>query len=226
MAKRLRDTRLTREIWYRKLPPKLKCAWNFICDECDQAGMWAIDMDAMSFFVGEEIEFQDFFNSVNKDKKRLEMFGNDKVWISGFVEFQAGTLSDKSPAHKPIFHLLKKYRLLDRVLSRVSSTLQEKETEKEKEIEKEKEEEKRKIEDCLKIAIYDNRWVQANKTNEHELRLFNGYLEKQGTYEMNPLDYKRYFGKLKGKYPEMIKKKYSVEELREIAKEMDKEAII
>lgn len=84
----------------------------------------------------------------------------------------------------------------------------------------------RTIEECLKIAIYDKRWAGANKTSEHELHLFNGYLERLGMYEMNPIEYKKYFAKLKGKYPELVKKKFTVEELREMAKEMDKETAI
>ena len=80
------------------------------------------------------------------------------------------------------------------------------------------------IEDCLRIALYDSRWVKANRTDQHEVENFNHYLEKQGKYFMNPLDYKTYFAKLKGKYPDALKKELSVDELRKIAAKMDKEA--
>lgn len=233
MAKRFRDTRLSREAWYRKLAPKFKCAWDFICDECDQAGMWAIDMDAMSFYVGEEIELSEFMSLINADKMRIEPFGNDKIWIVGFVEFQNGSLSEKSPAHKPIFTLLKKYRLLDRVLNRVSSrvsdTLQVKVTVKEEGIVKEEEKvigDEIKffaIEECVNISLSDDRWARANKTNQNELEKFNQYLERLGRYSMNPIDYKTYFAKLKGKYPDMIKQELSIEQLRKMATELDKE---
>lgn len=143
MAKRFRDTKLSREAWFRRLKPAFKCVWDFLCDECDEAGIWSIDLDALEFFIGEPINLDEFLSVVNKDKVRLEMFGADKIWITGFVEFQYGQLSESCVPHKKIILLLKKYGLLDRVPGRVgyrvSDTLQEK---KRQEEDKDKEEEK------------------------------------------------------------------------------------
>lgn len=77
------------------------------------------------------------------------------------------------------------------------------------------------IEDCLKIALRDPRWVRANKTDHNEIENFNHYLERQALYSMNPADYKKYFAKLKGRYPETLKRELSTEDLRRIAAEMD-----
>lgn len=118
--KRFRDTKLSREAWYRKLKPVFKCTWDFLCDECDEAGMWSIDLDALAFFLGEEIDFNAFLETVNTDKARLEKYGNDKIWVIGFVEFQYGELSEKCIPHKKIISLLVKYELIDRVPARVS----------------------------------------------------------------------------------------------------------
>jgi len=98
---------------------------------------------------------------------------------------------------------------------------QYKDKDKDKEQDKYKEIEKKyPIEDCKRIALFDERFTKANKTNDSELLLFNGYLERQGEYEFNPAEYKKYFGKLKGKYPTMLKKEYTVDELRELSKTM------
>lgn len=78
-----------------------------------------------------------------------------------------------------------------------------------------------RIEECLTIALNDPRWVKANKATESEVSLFNNYLEKTGRYEMNPADYKKYFATIKGKYPELLKRTFTIEELREIAKQED-----
>lgn len=78
------------------------------------------------------------------------------------------------------------------------------------------------IERCGEIALADPRWIKANKVQDGEVSAFNNYLEQQGKYTMNPLDYKTYFAKLKGKYPDLIKKKFSIEELRQMALEQDK----
>jgi hypothetical protein len=107
--------------WFMNLPPKLKCLWVYLNDKCDQAGMWEINYRLASMHIGEQITEDD----ISVFGKRVEKFGHGKIWIVDHVSFQCGTLSDKSPAHKPIFNLLKKYSLLDRVLSRVSNTLQE-----------------------------------------------------------------------------------------------------
>lgn len=122
--KRFRDTKLSREAWYRKLKPAFKCTWDFLCDECDEAGMWSIDIDALTFFLGEEIDFNAFLGAVNSDKVRIEKFGTDKIWVTGFVEFQYGELSEKCIPHKKIISLLVKYELIDRVPARVSGRVQ------------------------------------------------------------------------------------------------------
>lgn len=79
------------------------------------------------------------------------------------------------------------------------------------------------IERCGEIALADQRWIRANKVQDGELASFNKYLEQQGKYDMNPLDYKIYFAKLKGKYPELLKEVLSIEDLREMAKKMDQQ---
>lgn len=78
------------------------------------------------------------------------------------------------------------------------------------------------IEKCKEIALADSRWVNANKATPNELDIFNQYLERLGEYDRNPLDYKKHFGKLKGKYPDFVKVKLTIEQLREIAFENDK----
>lgn len=83
--------------------------------------------------------------------------------------------------------------------------------------------EQRPIEDCLIIALKDGRFVRSNKVADTELHLFNNYLEKQGKYHMNPADYKKYFSTLKDLYPHLLKKEYSIEELRAAAKVIDEQ---
>lgn len=50
---------------------------------------------------------------------------------------------------------------------------------------------------CKFIALQDERWVKANKTNESELLAFNALLERRGHYEKNPADYKSHFANWK-----------------------------
>jgi hypothetical protein len=77
------------------------------------------------------------------------------------------------------------------------------------------------IEKCLEIALKDERWVRSNKTEKPELLAFNYYLERLGVYYKVPIDYKSHFSRLKKKNPSLLTKNYSIEELRELAKQLD-----
>lgn len=137
---RFRSTKLSREQWFRRLSPEMKCTWSFICDECDNAGMWPIDADAIEFFIGSHVNIDDFLDKINADRVsegqplRVERFGINKLWITGFCSFQYGELSNACIPHKKIILLLTKYDLLhrvpvrvqDTVVDRVAPTLQEK----------------------------------------------------------------------------------------------------
>lgn len=140
MAKRFTATEKWDKAWFRKMSPRHKALWQFLIDRCDQAGMWEIDFDSASHFIND-------VTPITKDDikvfgSRVEMYSSEKLWIVDFVSFQCGELSERSPAHKPIFKLLKKYNLLNRVLDTLSNRVQEIEKEIEKELEPEKEEEK------------------------------------------------------------------------------------
>lgn len=142
MSKRFTDTGLNRQPWFRKMNTKMKCAVRFLFDECDVAGVWNIDMETMSYFVGEEVTLKELFENINSDKSnRIEKFRGDKIFIPGFIEFQYGELSEKCAPHKPIIKKLKNYDLYERVLKgylKGSETLEEKDKYKEKEEEEEK----------------------------------------------------------------------------------------
>lgn len=49
------------------------------------------------------------------------------------------------------------------------------------------------IEDCLEIALRDERWVKANSATREKLSEFNRLLEKRGEYAKLPIDYKKHF---------------------------------
>lgn len=125
------------------MKPALKCAWNFLCDECDEAGVWAIDAEMMAFCIGEDVDLDELIAAANEGKARLEKMGEGKIWIKIFVEFQYGKLSENCKPHLRIIQLLKKYGLLDRVTEGYTKgidTLEDKDKEKETDKEKEKEE--------------------------------------------------------------------------------------
>lgn len=143
MSKRFRETTLNREGWFRKLTPVYKCVWDFLCAECDTAGVWDIDVETIKFHIGEEVELKKFIETVNADKVRVEYFGINKLFIPGFTEFQYGKLSEKCIPHQKVITLLIKYNLLDRVSHTLPNTLPGRVKEEEEDKEEEEEKDKR-----------------------------------------------------------------------------------
>jgi hypothetical protein len=111
MAKRDRDTAIWKTKFYKGLPPLYKCFWDFINDECDNAGVWLVDFSAPKIYIGKKI---------NPDKAlelfgdRIQVFDNGEKWhIKTFVSERLG-FSDLNPAHKfqkSIIDLLVKHKI-------------------------------------------------------------------------------------------------------------------
>ena len=106
--KRFFDTAIWDKPWYRKLPPKNKVAWAYLTAKCDNVGVWVPDFEAAEFFIGETVDWDEFIASTNGNVKVLD---SGKWWLTDFVTFQYGTLSDACKPHLSYIALLKKHRL-------------------------------------------------------------------------------------------------------------------
>ena len=141
MAKRFVDTELWRKEWYQDLNLKEKLLVKYIFENCDVAGVWNANFRLASFIIGETISIDDL-KAINDKKHQFDILDNGNVFVSDFIKFQYGTLSENCKPHKPIIERLKKYNLFERVSKgypKGIETLEEKEKEKEKDKEKEKE---------------------------------------------------------------------------------------
>lgn len=134
MGKRMTETAKWSDPWFRGLEPEFKLAWNYLCDCCDVAGAIDLDRDLANYQIGKPIEWQTFLGRCGD---RVERLPGGKLWITGFVEFQYGTLSETCNPHKPVIARLKKLRLWERYL-KGSGTLKEQEQEQDKETEQDK----------------------------------------------------------------------------------------
>lgn len=102
MAKRFTDTEKWKKRWFRELSPKMKCAWSYLCDMCDHAGIWEEDFDLMKTFIGcevtaEEIE-KTFPGRIMRLKNAGEMYSG-KWLIVGFISFQYKELKSTNKVH-------------------------------------------------------------------------------------------------------------------------------
>lgn len=140
--KRLTDTFKWEHAWFRKLKPKMKCAWFYLLDKCDHAGVWSVDFETIEFHIGEPISKED-----------LELFGNrlkwiseDKIWIPSYLTFQYGTLKEDCKPHRAAADRLRSLSLWEEYLKfsfkgsmNPSVTVHNKDKDKDKDIDKNKE---------------------------------------------------------------------------------------
>jgi uncharacterized protein YdaU (DUF1376 family) len=61
------------------------------------------------------------------------------------------------------------------------------------------------LENCLEIALKDERWLRLNKTSKPELEIFNEKLMTEGVNYKTPIDYKTHFARWKKKDPQELK---------------------
>ena len=161
MSKRFTATEKWDKPWFRKLAPRLKCLWQFLCDRCDQAGVIEIDWELASFQVGEDVSADDLAAFDGK----IVTLKDGKLWLKTFIEFQYGNLSETCPAHKPVFRAIEKHSLLIGYQYPIGR-LQEEEEEKEEEKEEETEKEERPKTASRSPQQSDDAWLSSLETDK------------------------------------------------------------
>ena len=114
MKKRMTDSDIWDDPWYRKLPCLYKELWRFLCDKCDAAGVWKVDLEMAGFFLGEPISEKRALELFNSDKERVAILDCGKWFITGFIDFQYGGMDNLSRGcnpHKPIFDSIERHGL-------------------------------------------------------------------------------------------------------------------
>jgi hypothetical protein len=112
MAKRFTDTEKWKKPFIRNLSAPYKLLWLYICDDCDHAGIWQVDIDVAKIRIGEDINEQDAVKFFGDKLVRIDK-GN-KWYIPSFIDFQYPSgLNPDNKAHGGIIKILQKYNLLD-----------------------------------------------------------------------------------------------------------------
>jgi len=91
MTKRFTETGKWDDAWFRRLSIKKKLFWIFLCDRCDNAGIWNVDIELASFCVGSPIDPAVSLSAFNEGKERVRAVRPDKWLVVGFAEFQYGS---------------------------------------------------------------------------------------------------------------------------------------
>jgi len=110
MAKRFSETKIWDDVWYQDLPSEWKLLWKYVCDKCDEAGIWKVNKSLAEFQLKTSIKWEEADKRFNDDKKRIAFY--DGFWvINEFVPFQYGdkVFTSEHPFHKKIRQMLDSY---------------------------------------------------------------------------------------------------------------------
>lgn len=89
----------------------MKCAWQYLCDNCDHAGLWDADFELVTEYVGDTVTAEECESHFTR--KRLHKISEDKYFLPGFLTFQYGrTLFIKNNTHLSALKILEKYELV------------------------------------------------------------------------------------------------------------------
>jgi len=115
MAKRFTDTEKWKKPFIRGLQGAYKLLWLYICDDCDHAGIWQVDIDVAQIRIGEKIDIKEAIKTF--DEKIIIFDKGNKWFIPSFVEFQYPSgLNPENRSHNSVIILLDKYNLRNKPL--------------------------------------------------------------------------------------------------------------
>lgn len=191
MAKRFTDTDKWKKPFIRSLKAPYKLLWFYICDDCDHAGIWQVDMDVAIIRIGEKVNIADakkFF-----DEKIIILDNGNKWFIPSFIDFQYPSgLNPTNKAHIGVINILKKYNLIDNEFKPLTSPLQgamDMDKDKDKEMDKDMEEDKvEKIEKKEQINA-PQEWLELwNFFKEYKKSKGKKYVYKDIKFEQIAFD--------------------------------------
>jgi hypothetical protein len=109
MAKRFTDTDKWKKSFIKSLPVEYKIFWLYILDECDNAGIWHVEIDLAELRLGIKLSHQKIRGLF---KEKIVEFDNGTKWfLPDFISFQYGDLDAKNRAHKSVIDKISKYEL-------------------------------------------------------------------------------------------------------------------
>lgn len=167
MAKRFTDTELWDKEWFMALSCKYKCLVKYVRDKCDLSGIWSPNWGLANSYIGEAVSEKELLEI--DGGKQFKKASSGKIVCIGFIEFQYGKLSEKSPVHRKILNLLEVHKIdykypINRVEEKEEDKEEEKVVEEEKEIEGEKNFEILEIQEEAQLwPTFEDFWNEYDK---------------------------------------------------------------
>jgi len=127
MANRFLETNYYKSPFVRGLKGALKGLYSFIICDCTPSGIWVLDIDIASMYIGFKITFEEFEENFVKTGKAIDL-QNGRYFFPDFIEHQYPKgLSETNIALKNVIPELRKLGLIDasnKVIKDPSKTLQ------------------------------------------------------------------------------------------------------
>lgn len=116
MAKRYSDSDRYSKPFFKGLPGAYKLLWEYMCADCDNAGIWIKDFEVAQILVGRDMPISEV-KALQFFKDRIIVLdGGSKWFLKTFIEFQYEcTIEDLNPknnAHLSVIKKLKKEGLI------------------------------------------------------------------------------------------------------------------
>ncbi|MEK6772356.1 MAG: hypothetical protein AABY64_00325 [Bdellovibrionota bacterium] len=157
MAKRFTDTSKWAKESFFDLSLKMKLVWIYLCDNCDHAGVWDINIGLLSFQLGQKVTLEEIFKSLGDKIEKHE----NKILIPSFIEFQYGSLNPANRVHQSVLSRIDKLSKNKDLLSPLEGA-KEKDKDKDKDLDKDKDKEKEERLDFeILFAAYPNKIGKA-----------------------------------------------------------------
>jgi hypothetical protein len=110
---RFTDAEKWRDPWYHGLPLVFKALWQYLTDNCDNAGVWVVNRAEAEFHLGQPIDWDLAAKALSG---RVEALSPSKWHLTKFITFQyPGGLSKKSAPHRQVMRLLDHHGLPYRI---------------------------------------------------------------------------------------------------------------
>ena len=110
MGKRFTEASKWRDAWFMNLEAKHKLLWLYLVDNCDAAGVWAINQRLAEFEIGERFDMAEAL--VAMAGRVVALDGGRKWHLVKFIQFQyPHGLSPTSHPHRAVLRLLANHGL-------------------------------------------------------------------------------------------------------------------
>ena len=108
MTRRFTETGKWKDRWFRGLSPTAKLLWFYVCENCDIAGFWEVDLPAAAWFTGSKLST---LTGALKELDRGLFWDDDYVWLRNFIYYQNNLpLNPKNNCHAGILNRIHEHK--------------------------------------------------------------------------------------------------------------------